>query len=340
MRLVGFISALVAVAVVSGCGSDDSFKIRGRIAGGGSATVELLYCPDGAARRVSVNAVDGKFSIEGQSRQPALGVISVGGRERVATVIVQNGDRLECVLTPDKPFGSEVKGTKSNELLNGFMRSNAEALEQGDSERINGLVAQFVGANRRSTAATALVVSEYVSAGHEVSADSLMGVIDPEARSAGLLLNFTSLLSAQLSSEALGDIIGMSIANRNDSVVRYNPYRQSVSLLAFVGSDRAQRDSVVGLLRGLRRDFSARRVAVIEVSTAGDSAEWKRSTAGDSATWTQTWTPSGVASPQYRRMAVARVPFFIVADSTGHQLHRGSSVGGADAAVRGYLKNK
>lgn len=326
--------ALIAAA----CGQSDSFKVSGSVEGGGSATVELLYCPDGSAKKLSVRAVDGKFMIEGQSRQPALGFVSIGGGAPVAAVIVQNGDNIECKLRPDAPYSSEVKGTKANELLSGFLRENEATFAQGNPAQINPLIAQFVQDNKNSVAAVAAVVAEFRSAGYEVRADSLISAIDPEARPAGMMLNFNSALSAQLSTDARADIIGMSMINRADSVVRYNPYRQTLTLVAFVGADKAMRDSVVPRLKALRANYPARRLAVMEVSTAADSAEWKRSTAADSAAWTQVWTPGTVASPLFRRMAVARVPFFIIADSTGRQLMRASSVGQVEASIRNTLK--
>ena len=340
MKLTRIIISLVAALLAVACGSRDSFKVSGEIQGGSSALVELLYCPDGAAKRVSARAVDGKFVIEGQSRQPALGFISVGGSGAVAVVVVKNGDNLECRLDAGNPYASVIKGTEANERLNEFIRSNADVLAEGNPVKINALVADFVGKNRSSEAAMAALVNPYRSDCNEIGADSLVGCIDPEARPAAMVLNFTSALSAQLSSDARADIIGMSLVNRNDSVERYNPYRHTLTLLAFVADEKAQRDTVVPVLRRLRGDFAERRLAVLEVSAAADSAAWKSSTATDSATWTQTWTPGTVSSQQYRRMSVARVPFFIVADSTGRQLYRGGSAAGAERVLRDSFKSR
>ena len=215
-----------------------------------------------------------------------------------------------------------------------------DVLAEGNPVKINALVADFVGKNRSSEAAMAALVTQYRSDCNEIGADSLVGCIDPEARPAAMVLNFTSALSAQLSSDARADIIGMSLVNRNDSVERYNPYRHTLTLLAFVADEKAQRDTVVPVLRRLRGDFAERRLAVLEVSAAADSAAWKSSTATDSATWTQTWTPGTVSSQQYRRMSVARVPFFIVADSTGRQLYRGGSAAGAERVLRDSFKSR
>ena len=332
------VAAGAALALAS-CGSSDSFRISGEIKDAGAKTIELTYCPGGEVRRITVKAVDGKFAIEGDAPQPALAFLSVSGGAPIATLIVENGGETECVLDEEKPAQAKIKGSRDNEELAAFARDNAEILAGGNPAAINAAVAKFIGSHRDSKASTALLVTRFCSADNEIAADSLMSLIAPSARSSALLLNFSSALATQLSAEARADVVAMSLYGRNDSLIRYNPFRQKCSLLAFVGEDKACRDSVLPVLRALSGDFDEKQLRTVEISMAPDSATWSRLTQSDSATWSQAWAPGNIAAPSIRRMAVARVPFFIVTDSTGRQLHRGSGVRVADRIVRDYIKS-
>lgn len=334
-----FMAALIALTA-SSCGNSDSFRISGEIKDAGAKTIELTYCHGGEVKRITVKAVDGKFAIEGDAPQPALGFLSVSGGVPVATLIVENGEETVCEIDPEEPEQAKIKGSRDNEELAAFVRDNAEALAAGNPREINAAVAKFIGNHRDSKAATALLVTRFCSADNEIAADSLMSLIEPSARSSALLLNFSAALASQLSAEARADIVAMTLYGRNDSLIRYNPFRQRCSLLAFVGEDKAGRDSVVPVLRALTKDFDDKKLKTVEISTAPDSATWRRITEQDSASWSQAWAPGSVAAPSIRRMAVARVPFFIIADSTGRQLHRGSSASVAERIVRDYINSK
>lgn len=334
-----FMAAATLIALTS-CGNSDSFRISGEIKDAGAKTIELTYCPGGEVKRITVKAVDGKFAIEGEAPQPALGFLSVSGGVPVATLIVENSEETVCEIDVEKPAEAKIKGSRDNEELAAFLRENARTLEAGNPNEINAAVAKFVGAHRDSKAATAILVTRFCSTDNEIAADSLMSLISPSARSSALLLNFSAALASQLSAEARADIVAMSLYGRNDSVIRYNPFRQKCSLLAFVGENKACRDSVLPVLRALSKDFDHKLLKTVEISTAPDSATWRRLTDQDSASWSQAWAPGSVAAPNVRRMAVARVPFFIIADSTGRQIHRGSSARVAERIVRDYINSK
>lgn len=336
MRVTIGVTAILMLFLCA-CNAGDSFTVSGVIEGAGSRPVELMYCPSGAARVVRTNAVDGKFMLTGEAQRPALAFLSVGSRQ-VAALIVENGDEIDCEIDLEKPLEATVKGSKANERLSKFVRTNAEALSEGNPAVVNPLVARFVRDNSGNYAATAAMLTLFQTPGYETAADSLMSIIAPEARPAAVLLNFTATLATQLSADTRSPVQSMTLLNSKDSVIHYNPYRQSATLLAFVGEDKAARDSIIPSLRRLNSDFPASRLAAVEISTAPDSAAWRRSVARDSAKWIQAWTPASVAAPSLRRLNVAHSPYFIIADSTGAQLLRTPSLGAADRFIRGYLK--
>ena len=114
--------------------------------------------------------------------------------------------------------------------------------------------------------------------------------------------------------------------------MRYVPSQQSYSLLAF--TDSRKPDSIISRLRNLRKSLGKRRLKIIEISLTGDSAMWRASVKGDSMNWFQAWAPGSTAAREIRRLAVPRAPFYIVADSTGTQLYRGTSAYSAYTLIR------
>lgn len=330
MKITATIFAIAAL--LCSCSSSDSFRIEGKIEGGGAQTVELTYYSSGAIRRLTAAASDGKFSMEGESPQPALAYLSVAGSAPLATLVVRNGDDIDCKVDPEKHTW-KASGNKATQTLADFTAANEQLLTTGTDEQVNAAVAQYVTTHSKEIGSAALIVTHFRARGHETLADSLISLLPAEARQQGIMQNFMASLATQLSAEANADITTMPLFDARDTTFRYVPQRQTVTLFAFVDSRPESRDSIVRRLRDISGRLSQRRCRVIEVSDALDSASWKRSIASDSATWLQVWAPGTVASSSFRKLSVNRLPFFIVSDSVGHQLYRGSSVTEATSAV-------
>ena len=94
MKWIWMFLLAVVGNLLTGCGSADSFTVDGQIAEGGTSTVELTYYADGAVKRSSASAHDGKFRLEGSASSPALGFITIAGGNPVAAVVVSNGDDI------------------------------------------------------------------------------------------------------------------------------------------------------------------------------------------------------------------------------------------------------
>lgn len=325
--------------VATGCGSADSFTIDGEIAGGGTSNVEFTYYADGAVRRLDAVAHDGKFRLEGVASSPALGFITVSGGNPVAALVVENGDDIECEISRDN-VSWKAKGNKASELLARFSDENAGLISAGNYREINSKVAEYVRQHPDDYGAAALLVTRFYSRGNEFLADSLAGLLNADVRIPGIMHNFMASLSNQLTAETRANVSAMALFERKDTTVRFTPSRQTVALLAFVGTDRPMRDSIVPRLRELSRKWPEKRCRVIEISLAQDSSGWKQSVARDSATWIQAWAPGTVAASSFRRLAVSRNPFFIVADSVGKQLFRGSEISDAVNTVETHLANR
>ena len=332
------IIAIIMAALLTGCGKSEKFSIRGEITGIGSQTVTVTYYANGGLQRLSAPAEAGAFRLQGISAQPTLASVTLSDGTPIATLVVKNGDKIKLRANIDDPLALDVSGSSPSSKIAEWMRDNAPALHTRDAEAINRSIAEFVTANPHNIAATAILVTEFRTEGYEQLADSLFTLISPAVRPTAVVQNFNTILASQLSNATRADLAPMNLYGRGDSMVRYNPRNQSVSMLYFISDRRAARDSVIPRIRHLTSLYPHRRFRPVEISTAPDSAAWTRSIQPDSATWSQTWAPGSVAFTAVQKLAVPRLPFFIVADSTGSQLYRGSSVSQAEAVITDRLK--
>lgn len=338
---VRYICALMCVAIavaLMGCSKKKSFMIQGEIEGIGTQLVNATYYSLGGVKRVTAVAAENKFVLRGDSPRPTLVSLTLADGTLLGTLVAENGDKLTLKGDIAEPYAIEVSGNGDSEKIARWVKDNAGLIERRDEAGINRSLAEWVGKNRGSKAATALMVTYFQTPGYESQADSLMALLSPEARAQEIVQNFTGTLSAQLGQAAAGQIGPMSLYDVSDSVVSVNPHQRKATVYCFMSTDRTARDTITACLRTLSQECPLPRLEVVEISSALDSAEWKQSLAGDSARWRRTWAPATVASMELRRLGVSRYPFFIVADSAGNQLYRGSSVSKAAEVARGKAR--
>ncbi len=329
---------LCALLLLSACSKKRHFSVTGDIEGVGSQLVIATYYTAGGLKRVSSPAIDGKFSLRGEATRPTLLTLALSDGTRLATMVVENGNKMELQGDLTKPYEIEVGGNSESSDIASWVRDNAQALQNRDAAAINSSLAEWVGRHKGSKASTALMVSYFQTEGYEHLADSLMGILSQSARAQDIVQNFTGVLSAQLQTTASAQVPVMYLYDASDSVITFNPHLQKTSLLCFMPDDRTARDSVGRQIRNLYHTYPASRFRAVEISSASDSASWRRSLEGDSASWRRTWAPATVASMSLRKLAVPRIPFFIVADSSAAQIYRGSSIKSAVAAIESRLK--
>lgn len=338
IRITALISILLALLSLTSCGKKKYFAIQGQIEGLGSQIVTLTYFAYEGLKRETASAEGGKFTFRGESAEPTLCLIESNGRELIS-VVAQNGDKIKLSGDFATPYSIKAKGNGASRQISNFLTSNAETLLSGNAEAINRKIAEFVSNNRNNIASVALMTSYFRTPGFEVLADSLLQIINPNVRTAPIMQNFGPVLATQLTKHSAREIVPMSIYLRTDTVISFSPSGSSYTFMAFLGDNKAMRDSVIPHLRKLN-EMPKRRMQVLEISTAKDSALWKRSTAADSAGWHQMWSPGTIANVELHNLSVPRIPFFIISDSVGTQVLRTSSVKAAIAEINKRLPNK
>lgn len=331
---------LLALLALTGCGKKKNFTVKGEIEGIGSQLITATYYSAGGLKRITVMPADGRFGFHGEASRPTLLTVNLADGTTLATLVVENGDKISLTGNAARPFEIEVDGNGDSEKIARWVNDNARLLEARDAEAINRSLARWISDNRSSKASTALMVTYFYTPGYEHLADSLMTMLSTSARAQDVVQNFTGVLAAQLGDAESAKVGSLNLYDVSDSIISVNPYRHSATLICFMASDREARDSVRPCIARLFKSYGMQRFNAVEISSAPDSAAWRQSLAGDTVTWRRTWAPATVASTSLRKFAVPRFPYFIVADSAGTQIYRGGSITLAAQTIEKKLDKK
>lgn len=334
MKTLHYITLILLAGLLLGsCSKKRSFTISGELEDTGTQLVTATYYSAGGLKQIAASSADGKFVLKCDAPRPTLVTVTLSDGTVLGYCIAENGDKITLSGNPADPYRIEFSGNGDTERISDWINENAELLHDGDAAKINASIAKWVSGHKSSKAATALMVTMYRTEGFEHQADSLMTILSSDARAAEVVQNFTSVLSSRLGTAETENVPSLNLFNSHDSLIMFSPQSYRMSILCFMPDNAMARDSVDRRIRTMLAKVAGNKVGVVEISTAADSAAWRRSLSGDTATWHRTWAPATVASSQLRRLSVGRVPYFIVADSTAHQVCRTSSINAAVTVI-------
>lgn len=334
-----YIAIIIAVLTAS-CGHSDSFRVEGRLADGKAINLRIIYYSDGAVvTGITASKDDGKFIFEGHLSSPALVEIYDNDYRLLGRMVASPGDDLEATLNTSQAYLSEVKGNKDSEEWSKFLNTNAEMLQSRQTDARNALIAKYVQEHPDSHVSELLMMTEYDASadGAAAMADSLLGVINPEIREKGYSVGYGLIVDRVGRQAAKEKVQPIPYRKTGNKTALFKPSEKPYSLLAFT-NDRSGRDTVVPELRKLMNDMPRRRFNVVELSMDIDTVVWARSIRTDTAAWIQGWVAGAISGQSIDRLGLPDVPYYILADSTGHQIWRGKSLKEATTQLRNCLK--
>lgn len=319
MLRISYFSTIITLIMVilTGCGSDDRFEVEGTFVGEAPSSVRLLYYANGALQNVPTAVVDGKFHIQGMTKHPTIVEIFMPDKSRIATMVVDNGETLQCEITSGTPYGFNVKGNALSESLSKWVAGNRKTLADGNPERINAAVAKYAEGNVKDMLSTVLLMSYYDASADLTGAVKLFDMIDPQARPMYLTEGFSEMLGRMITASSSKLTNPISYYVSRDSSRTLDLKERPYTLIA-ITSQMLGRDSIKGHLKEIG---TKKNIKVIELSVDNDSLLWRHSIAADSAQWEQGWLPGGVMSGA-GLPTIPRLPYFILTDTVGNQLLR------------------
>ncbi len=329
-----FLLFLTAI-LLSSCGDEERFRITGTIDGNPTMNLKAGYYADDAYNSLITAARDGQFEFYGSSPSGTVIEIFDYDNRLLGRTYAHNGQSVNLRLDRNNPNRIEASGNETAAAWASFLRDNADSLAAG-SRSANAAIARYIGTHTDKIESTLILVGNFDAWADPAGADSLMQMIEPSARPAALTDGFNYLLQRLVLASASGEVLPFHYLDRKDSLRTFSPSRRPLSLIAIDNNRSSRADSIVPVLKRLSRS-SGRRLTIIEMSVDADTMEWKRSTRRDTATWPQGWGAGGIAARGIDRLGIPAVPYFIVCDSTGRQLHRGRSAARAEAYIHSTL---
>lgn len=323
MKIIRLLFITITAIVMTACGNDEVFTVKCEIKNLGDRGVEMVYYNRGF-KTVTGHPEDGKVTLKGNSPDPTLIEIFTLDHELLFSAVVQNGETLTVRFPVENPRDISIKGNDTSREMADFVRANDSIIAKSDFDAVNKAITGYITDHPDRISSTALLITGFHTPGYEILADSLLNIITPEARPLSLVQNFSAVTADQVSSDARGKLHSMTLWCGRDTIAKFYPSYHSRSLLVFTSGHK--HDSITSRLRELHDSLPSRRLSIFEISFDSDSTTWRRSIAPDSAKWLQAWTPGGAGGPAIRSLAIPLTPFFIVTDSTGKQLYRGSSI--------------
>lgn len=312
-----FVAACLAAVA---CTNNEQFRVNGTIEGNPTINLRVGYYADGAYRTQITAAREGEFEFFGTARQPAVVDIYDYDYRLLGRLYARNGQTIDVKLARSNPYDISINGDETSSQWADFLRQNADSLRAGGTAA-NSVIARYIDTHRDNILSTLLLTTAFDSHIQPELADSLLAMIDPSARPSALTDGYNYLLQRVVAETASEPVLPIRYVDRNDSVRIFKPSDKPYSIILMSDADSWRGDSVVPLLRRLEKGKD-KKLAVLDLGLDTDDADWKRYTGADSAAWTQAWVPGGPVAASVERLAVPRLPYFVVCDSTGTQICR------------------
>lgn len=325
---------LFALALVLTCCTDnEQFRVNGVIEGNPTINLRVAYYADGAYQTQITAAREGKFEFYGSSKQPTLVEVLDYDYRPLFRLYASNGETFEIKIDRNNPLGATISGNDVSERWSAFLRDNQQALSSTPAAA-NEAIARYVSSHPSDIVSTLLMVTAYNAKSNAVAADSILGLISPQARPSMLTESFNFMIQRLITNETGDTIHRLRYADRNDSVKVFDTSAKDYSLIALSRNGSLRDDSIIPVLSKL---LKYKNVQTIEL----DLEPYANSLRGRSDTlkWKIGRIPGGLAGDGIEQLGIPSEPYFIVTDSAGAQLMRTPSPGKAYNFIKKALKD-
>ncbi|MDE6854141.1 MAG: hypothetical protein K2J38_03705 [Muribaculaceae bacterium] len=330
---MALIAVSAAALLTSACSSGDQFRVNGTIKGNPTMNLRAGYYADGRYRTVITGVREGKFEFFGSSGQPGVLELTDNEYRPLGRLYVQNGENFDISIDPADPYAVEASGNDVTSRWVAFLRDNADALRSD----LNGTVAAYVGSHPADVLSAILMVTTYDSSSSPSEADSLLSLIEPQARPSSVTEGYAYVLQRLLTATDSVTLPPVRYVDMRDSVMEFGLSGHPLSLVAISETSDIPTDSVLPVLRRLHKRYKASQLSILDFSTDADTSDWRSGIRTDSVKWTSGWSAGGIASPALQRLAPASVPCFVLTDSTGREVFRSVSASEVERKVKSLL---
>lgn len=333
--------AAIVCLLLTACGGAPDFKVSGTVRDGRTMNLRIVYTGQDNLNNVLTAARDGKFTFTGKAPDDGGSLVEIYDNDyrRLGLFYAENGDKIKVTVDADNPYTLTVEGNDVSERLCKWLHDNSKVLAARNAVAINAAIAKYVQANPEDIVSGLLMASLYNACVDPARATRLLESLSPEARPA-TLLNPRLLTDGRLAGAVHPKpVTGLHyLSSKTDSITLFNPRHNRRTLMTFSGV-QDNRDSIIDSLHSFWKRRPAR-VSVLDVRFDADTFTWRRDLRTDSVSWPSGWVAGSVANPDIARLSIPTLPYFIVVDSLGRQIYRGTSLTTALKKAGNTSKNR
>lgn len=324
IRHILIIVIVAFTAMLTSCGSGDSFKIDGNIAAINGNMVRVVFDGDSDIVDEFVN-VDNKvhFSYEGQSAQPVLvSILDMNGNQ-LMTVVAVNGDHIKMRGDAGKAMSIKAKGSKVNEDWQLFRDEHKAFYTDPNPSRLDAAIEKYVHEHPTDMLSTVLLMADYSNYTDADKVGKLLNSIQAEARPESLTRAF----------------LGNPMGHKNPSVPRLMTLTlvkhggdfeeikltNQMTLISLWVNPQTDRNTKLQKLSELSEETNSQ-FRVIDVLAEADTLRWHQTIASDPKSWLHYWAPGGPLEQGIQMLGINTMPWYAVTDSTGLVTYSGPSL--------------
>ncbi|MFI3240306.1 MAG: hypothetical protein R3Y22_06930 [Bacteroidales bacterium] len=329
---------------LSSCG-DEKFTIDAKVDNMGTQNIRLLYLTDDNINYTWLPAINGEFSFQGVSSEYTIVNIITQTAENITQAIVRNGERVEVTGDFRDKSTIQVSGNKINDSYFSFINKHKELFKSKDRAQIDAEIINFIGSNRSNMASTMLLYSKFSDINNQQLIDSLLNLIDTNAKPD----NITEYYLNDMHRVVVSDSIKDTIATNLDKFIMLAPKEKvyefdatnggkGYSVIYFWGDDTVGQSRRINTLVSMLNWHKGKDLQMTDISLIQDNMKWERVINRDTVPWTNLQAIGGEYNRVLKRVGITQTPMYLVTDSVGDIIYRGSELNGVSSTLDKYLK--
>lgn len=333
----------ITIFLLAGC-TKNEFRLEFDIDDKLNANYKISYYASDKRGGIMIESVapiaNGKASVKGITRNPALVYVFNNSSEPAAVIYVERGETVMITGSGSNPAQWTVGGNEINAEWSNWRNSNAEIIASGKPAEINKAVEKFVDSHTSDPLSTLLMLTSFSRRDNEQLFLDLWRKLDKNARDVKWIELAARAEQTEPYAIAPGPLHSMALRSLHNGVDTIRPSSAKGTLLFFWNSGQSSRKEAIDSLRKLAKEYpdSASRI-IADICLEADSISWKSPLRSDSLkNVARMWVPAGMADRRMMTLGVKRSPFFIVTNRKGDQKYRGSEISEAFSAFRTIVK--
>lgn len=317
MRRLLSVIAAATLLLAPACSNSEQFRVNGTMEGNATMNLRINYLYNGAIRTIVTASRDGKFEFFASAPQPTVVEINDYDNRPLARILAVNGETFELNIDPTKPYAVRTEGNDLSTRWADFLRNNSDKLTSG-RDSANAVIGRYIASHPDDMLSTLLLVNNYDSSTDALAADSLLSLIEAKARPSYLTESYTFMLERLVNENTTAPVEPFRFIHA-DTARTFRPSDNIGSLLAFTIETSDGYDRLAETLE--RAAKKNKKILIAELRTTPSAVTFE---GNDTCNRVMGRLPGGLASSGIERLGIPTVPFFIVTDSTGRQLYRGT----------------